>query len=227
VVLVVMAGSPMDVSWAQDHVGAIVDIWYPGPFGGTALADVLFGNVSPAGRLPVTFPRSIADVPSFTSYDMSGRTYRFSSKTPLYPFGFGLSYTSFTYDNLRPSSAAISPNSPIELSVRVTNSGHFDSDEVVQVYVEQLAGAQDGPLRELRGFERIHLAAGESRQVMFTLSAKDVSVVDEFGKRRLSPGTFRIHVGGSQPDARSVELVGRAPLNVDVRYDGASVELPY
>lgn len=227
VVLVVMAGSPMDVSWAQDHVGAIVDIWYPGPFGGTALADVLFGKVSPAGRLPVTFPRSIADVPSFTSYDMSGRTYRFSSKTPLYPFGFGLSYTSFTYDNLRPSSAAISPNSPIELSVLVTNSGHFDSDEVVQVYVEQLAGAQDGPLRELRGFERIHLAAGESRQVMFTLSAKDVSIVDESGKRRLSPGTFRIHVGGSQPDARSVELVGQAPLNVDVRYDGASVELPY
>lgn len=228
VVLVLMAGSPMDISWAQEHVGAILDVWYPGPFGGTALADVLFGKVSPAGRLPVTFPKAIADVPAFANYDMTGRTYRFSSKTPLYPFGYGLSYAAFTYDNLTSSTLEVSPSSAATVRVRVTNTSQRDSDEVVQLYVEHVTrGAERAPLRELRGFERVHVRAGESRDVEFTVTAKDLSVIDDQGRRQLRPGKFRLHVGGSQPDARSVALTGKSPLHLDVSYGGKAVELPY
>lgn len=228
VVLVLMAGSPMDISWAQDHVPAILDVWYPGPFGGTALADVLFGKVSPAGRLPVTFPKSMADVPTFTSYDMTGRTYRFSAKTPLYPFGYGLSYSSFTYDKLSASTSSLSASEPVQISVRVSNAGARDSDEVVQLYVEHQPSTADRvPLRELRGFERVHVPAGQSREVRFSLTAKDLSLIDSGGKRLLSPGKFRIHVGGSQPDARSAELTGTSPLHLDLTYAGQTIELPY
>lgn len=228
VVLVLMAGSPMDISWAQAHVGAIVDVWYPGPFGGTALADILFGKVSPAGRLPVTFPKGMADVPAFASYDMTGRTYRFSTKTPLYPFGYGLSYASFSYANLTSVAPSVSPSTPTTVSVRVTNTSNRDSDEVVQLYVEHLTpGADRVPLRELRGFERVHVPAGQSKDVSFTVAAKDLSVIDDQGRRQLRPGKFRLHVGGSQPDARSAELTGKTPLHIDVSYDGKPCELPY
>jgi beta-glucosidase len=228
VVLVLMAGSPMDISWAQDNVGAILDVWYPGPFGGTALADVLFGKVSPAGRLPVTFPRGMADIPAFANYDMTGRTYRFSSKTPLYPFGYGLSYASFSYANLASSTANVSPSAAITVSVRVANTSQRDSDEVVQLYVEHLTpGADRVPLRELRGFERVHVPAGQAKDVSFSVTAKDLSVIDDQGRRQLRPGKFRLHVGGSQPDARSAELTGKSPLHLDVNYDGKITELPY
>lgn len=231
-VLVLMAGSPMDISWAQEHVTAIVDVWYPGAMGGTALADVLFGKVSPAGRLPVTFPRSVADVPEFANYDMSGRTYRFSRHTPLYPFGFGLSYGSFSYRNLSASSMTFDRDAELQISVQVTNDGARDSDEVVQLYVESNptssdAAASRAPIRELRGFQRIHLAAGQTRSVSFEVNAKTFSVIDERGRRLLLPRTFRVHVGGSQPDARSIELIGKTPLQLEVTFNGEACELPY
>lgn len=227
VVLVVMAGSPVDLTWAQEHVGAILDVWYPGPFGGTALADVLFGKVSPAGRLPVTFPMSIADIPPFTSYDMQGRTYRYGTAKPLYPFGYGLSYSSFAYSNLHVSTTDVVPTSCIDVSVRVANTGRTSSDEVVQLYIEQLNGPADAPQRELRGFQRVHVPAGQARDVHFTLPAKALSRVTSKGSRTLEPGNYRVHVGGSQPDSRSVELLGQSPLHVDVAYRGKSIELPY
>jgi beta-glucosidase len=202
-------------------------VWYPGPFGGTALADVLFGKISPAGRLPVTFPMSIADVPPFTSYDMQGRTYRYSTAKPLYPFGYGLSYSNFTYTHLQVSSTDVAPTSSIDVTVRVANTGKTSSDEVVQLYVEHLNGAADTPKRELRGFQRVHIPAGQTRDVHFTLPAKALTRVTPKGARTLEPGSYRIHVGGSQPDPRSVELLGQAPLTVDVSYGGKSVELPY
>ena len=137
-VLCVLAGSALDLTWAQDHVPAIVYAWYPGGEGGSALADVLFGDVSPAGRLPITFPRSMDDVPYFGSYAMKGRTYRYAEKTPLYPFGYGLSYTTFAYSEVVVSSASVRAGDTVTVSATVKNVGKVPSDEVVQLYVKDL-----------------------------------------------------------------------------------------
>jgi beta-glucosidase len=226
-VLVLMAGSPLAVGWAQDHVDAIVELWYPGQEGGTALADVLFGDYSPAGRLPVTFPRSIDDVPPFTDYAMRGRTYRYLEHPPLYPFGFGLSYTTFEYSKLELSSLRLEPGQSLELSVDLRNSGARRGDEVVQLYLKDLEATTAGPHHSLRGFQRISLDPGETRRVEFRLSPRDLTRIDERGRRVLEPGRFRVFVGGSQPDARSVELMGRAPLAAEFELVGERLELPY
>jgi beta-glucosidase len=226
-VLVLMAGSPMNLSWAQDHVNAILDVWYPGETGGTALAEVLFGAVSPSGRLPVTFPRSIDDVPAFVDYSMKGRTYRYLEKAPLYPFGYGLSFATFQYSELALSKPEFAYGDEITVSVQVTNSGKVAADEVVQLYVSDLEASVTVPHHSLRGFQRVHLAPCESRSVSFRLTAKALSLIDERGKRLLEPGRFRVSVGGSQPDARSVELLGKAPPAVEFDVTGAVTELPY
>lgn len=226
-VLVVMAGSPMSITWAHEHVDAIVDAWYPGETGGTAIADVLFGKVSPAGRLPMTFPKSIADVPKFTDYSMKGRTYRYLETEPLYPFGYGLSYTTFKYSAPSVSQTAVPAGQSVEVCVTVTNVGKRASDEVVELYVKDLEASCAIPQHELRGFSRIHLAAGEAKQVVFTLTPKDLSLIDMTGKRVLEPGRFRVYVGGSQPDARSVALLGKPPATVEFDVVGERRELPY
>jgi len=229
VVLILVAGSALSVGWADAHVSAILQAWYPGQEGGTAIADALFGDVSPAGRLPVTFPRSLADVPEFTDYSMRNRTYRYLEQAPLYPFGYGLSYTRFEYSELALERAEMIASEDLDVlvTVQVKNVGGVASDEVVQLYVRDLESSVAGPRHELRGFERIQLAAGATRSVSFRLSAKALSLIDEAGRRLLEPGIFRIFVGGSQPDARSVELLGRAPLAVDLKLTGARLLLPY
>jgi beta-glucosidase len=226
-VIVLISGSALAVGWADEHVGAIVQAWYPGQAGGTALADVLFGSYSPAGRLPVTFPRSLADVPDFESYSMRGRTYRYLESEPLYPFGFGLSYSRFEYSGLGVSKIELSGDDSVDVTVDVTNVGLRTSDEVAELYVKDLAASVTVPHHDLRGFERVTLAPGESRRVAFTLSARDFSLIDEQGRRVLEPGHFRITVGGSQPDARSVALTGQAPLAVEVELKGERREIPY
>jgi beta-glucosidase len=229
VVLVLLAGSALAVGWADRHVAAILNAWYPGQAGGTALADVLFGNYAPAGRLPVTFPRSVSDLPSFENYAMKGRTYRYLEAEPLYPFGFGLSYTRFEYSAPELSATTISaqPDTSVELTVCVKNTGTRASDEVVQIYVKDLEASCTVPHHALSAFERITLAAGESRRLSFTLRARDFSLIDERGKRLLEPGRFRISAGGSQPDERSVALMGQAPLALELELTGAPIELPY
>jgi beta-glucosidase len=219
-VLVVMSGSPLDLAWAHDHVGAIVQAFYPGEQGGAAIADVLFGDYSPAGRLPVTFPRSVADLPPFEDYSMKGRTYRYSEREPLYPFGYGLSYTSFRYSELAASKAAVMAGDSVQVSVAVENVGNRLGDEVVQLYVEDVESSCRVPRRELRGFKRVSLGPGQSRRVTFSLSARDLSLIDEGGGRVLEPGWFRVSVGGSQPDARSEELTGARPLVTDIEVVG-------
>ena len=226
-VLVLLAGSPMSITWAQDHVGAIIDAWYPGETGGTAIADVLFGKVSPAGRLPITFPKSIADVPKFTDYSMQGRTYRYLETEPLYPFGYGLSFTSFEYSALRTCRAAYELSHSVEVTVDVKNTGMVESDEVVQLYLKHLEPSCTVPCHELRGFERIHLMPGEQKTVTFTLTERDRSLIDMNGERISVPGRFRIYVGGSQPDARSVELMGRKPQAVEITVTGERRRLSY
>jgi beta-glucosidase len=226
-ILVLMAGSPMNLSWAQDNVNAILDVWYPGETGGTALADVLFGAVSPSGRLPLTFPRSIEDVPSFVDYSMKGRTYRYLEKAPLYPFGYGLSYSTFQYSELASSKPEFKNGETLDVSVQVKNVGTVEADEVVQLYVSDVEASVTVPHHSLRGFQRVHLKPGESRRLTFQLKSKDFSLIDERGKRLLEPGRFRLAVGGSQPDARSVELLGKVPLSLELAVVGAVTELPY
>ncbi len=226
-VLVLIAGSAMDVSWAQDNVGAIIDAWYPGETAGTAIADVLFGDYNPAGRLPVTFPRSIEDVPPIEDYAMKGRTYRYAETSPLYPFGFGLSYTRFGYDKLRVSASSLEADEELLVEVDVTNLGSLPGDEVVQLYVRDLEASCVVPLHSLRGFRRLHLEPEQTRTVGFVVTARDLSLIDDEGRRIIEPGKFALFVGGGQPDERSAELLGSRPLSVEVEFAGERHQLPY
>jgi beta-glucosidase len=204
VVLVLMAGSAIAVEWAQQNVPAIVAAWYPGQQGGAAVADLLFGRVNPAGRLPVTFYRSVEQLPPFADYDMKGRTYRYFSGDPLYPFGHGLSYTRFEYADLRVDEAAVGPNDPVEVSVAVRNAGTRAGDEVVQLYTRAIDPRAPMPIRSLRGFDRVTLAPGETRRVSFRLSpARDLAYYDVGRKGfTVDAGDYEVQVGASSRDLR-------------------------
>jgi beta-glucosidase len=226
-VLVLLSGSPLAINWADEHVRAIVQAWYPGQATGQALADVLFGDHSPGGRLPVTFPRSLADVPAFTDYRMQGRTYRYAEKEPLYPFGYGLSYTRFEYENIEADKLELDNGEDVVVSVVVKNVGERAGDEVVQLYIKALDAPFVVPLHELRGFARLPLEPGEAQRISFTLTTRDFSLIDEAGKRLFQPGRYRIFMGGSQPDERSGDLIGEDPLSLEVELAGSREELTY
>jgi hypothetical protein len=195
VVLLLLNGSALAINWADQNVPAIVEAWYPGQAAGTAVADVLFGDVSPAGRLPVTFYRSLDQLPPFDDYAMKGRTYRYFTGAPLYPFGHGLSYSSFAYARLAvPRTAAV--GAPVAVSVEVRNSGTMAADEVVQLYVTDVEASGPVPLRALKGFQRISLAPGGKRVVRFTLDDRAFSLVGNDGRRIVEPGRFTVAVGG-------------------------------
>jgi beta-glucosidase len=198
VILVLMNGSALAVTWARDHVPAIVEAWYPGQAGGDAIADVLFGDYNPAGRLPVTFYRSADQLPAFTDYRMDGRTYRYFSGDPLYPFGYGLSYSTFEYRNLHLPAKATA-GEPLAVSVEVRNSGQTPGEEVVELYVKHIGAAVPAPQISLEGFTRVSLQPGESRTVEFSLALRQLSTVQADGKRLAEPGTVVISAGGAQP----------------------------
>jgi beta-glucosidase len=201
VVLVLMNGSALAVNWADEHVPAIVDAWYPGEEGGTAVAGLLVGDFSPAGRLPVTFYKSVDQLPAFDDYSMSKRTYRYFDSEPLYPFGYGLSFTTFEYANARADKGSGS-SSEVTLSVDVSNTGGTAGDEVVQVYLTH-PGVAGAPLRALKGFKRIRLEPGQKQTIQFTLRERDLSIVDESGQRRIVPGNVQVWIGGGQPTGRA------------------------
>jgi beta-glucosidase len=213
VVLVLLGGSALAVNWANDNVPAILDAWYPGQEGGTAIADVLFGDYNPAGRLPVTFYKSVEQLPPFTDYSMQGRTYRYFKGDPLYPFGFGLSYTTFTYGQPRFAAARVRAGAVAQVSVEVRNSGATSGDEVVQLYVTDVASKFPVPIRSLAGTKRVFLKAGEKRIVSFTIAPEQMAVIDDSGKRVVEPGEFVVSLGGKQPgftgsaDAKSSGVV--------------------
>jgi beta-glucosidase len=222
VVLVLLNGSALSIGWADENVPAIVEAWYPGQAAGTAVADVLFGNVSPSGRLPITFYRSVDELPPFDDYAMTGRTYRYFTGKPLYPFGHGLSYSRFAYAKLVvPRQAAV--GAPIAVSVEVRNAGAVAADEVVELYVTDVTASAPVPMRALKGFERVSLVPGEKRIVRFTLDDRALSLVGQGGTRVVEPGRFTIAVGGKQPG-----LVGTADaattmvLSADLELTGAS-----
>ncbi|OFW08399.1 MAG: glucan 1,4-alpha-glucosidase [Acidobacteria bacterium RIFCSPLOWO2_02_FULL_67_36] len=222
VVLVLLNGSAVAVNWADEHVPAILEAWYPGQSGGTAVADVLFGRVSPGGRLPVTFYRSTDQLPPFDDYAMKGRTYRYFTGQPLYPFGYGLSYSTFQYSNLQVP-RGIATDESLHLAIDVENSGGVVADEVVQVYVARDAGSS-GPLRSLKGFTRILLRPGERRTVRFTLSDRDLSSLRENGERTIEPGRVIVSVGGGQPGIKGVRAA--EILTATVELSGYAKRLP-
>ena len=197
-VLVVMSGSAMAMEWEAAHVDAIIQSWYGGQACGEALADVLFGDYNPAGRLPVTFYRRDGDLPSFSDYSMANRTYRYFRGRPLFPFGHGLSYTRFDYGGLSVAPAAVTGQT-IAVSAWVRNCGRREGDEVVQLYVSHPGAAAPAPLRSLQGFRRIRLRAGESRRVEFHLAPRNLGLVDAAGGLAQGAGTIVIDVGGGQP----------------------------
>jgi beta-glucosidase len=204
VVLVLMAGGGLAVNWADEHVPAIVTAWFPGEEGGTAVAEALFGDFSPGGRLPTTWYRSLEDLPPFEDYSMAGRTYRYFAGEPLYPFGYGLSYARFRYSDLRISPEQPEAGTSAQISVSVENVGERAADEVVQLYLSHLAPSHQTPLRALQGFRRVHLRPGQREAVAFTLSSAQMSVVDEAGDRIIEPGELAVSVGGGQPGSRGV-----------------------
>jgi len=196
-VVVVCGGSAIALNWAQENADAIVYVWYPGQEGGSAVADVLFGDYNPAGRLPVTFYKSIDDVPDFKDYNMEGRTYRYFRNAPLYPFGFGLSYTTFAYSALKIAESTPAAE-PLSVSVDITNTGKTAGDEVVQVYITDLDSTA-APIRDLRAFTRISLKPGETRQVTLSVPADQLLRTAEDGTQSAIVGRIAVSVGGGQP----------------------------
>jgi beta-glucosidase len=197
-VVVLTNGSALGVNWANAHANAILEAWYPGEEGGSAVAQTLSGRNNPAGRLPVTFYKDVSQLPPFEDYSMKGRTYRYFEGTPLYPFGYGLSYTTFSYSGLTAPTSAVAAGSPVVAEATVTNTGQRAGDEVAQLYLEfpKVPGA---PLRALRAFQRVHLEAGASQKVRFELSPRDLSMVSEAGEPIVAAGEYMVSIGGGQP----------------------------
>ncbi|HSV74617.1 MAG TPA: glycoside hydrolase family 3 C-terminal domain-containing protein [Chthonomonadales bacterium] len=214
VVLVLHGGSAIAVNWAAEHVAAILMSWYGGEEAGSALAAVLWGDTSPAGRLPITFYRSLRQVPPFEDYAMAGRTYRFLADRPLYPFGHGMSYTSFAYTGLALETEG-STASPVGVRVAVTNVGDRESDEVVQLYVTDVEASAPVPLLSLQGFRRLRLAPGQTAEVHFVLAPRQLACYDDDGRPWVEPGAFSVWVGGGQPGAGAPGVAGQFRLSGD------------
>jgi beta-glucosidase len=197
-VVVLTNGSALGINWAKEHANAILEAWYPGEEGGTAVAETLSGKNNPAGRLPVTFYKNVSQLPAFENYAMKGRTYRYFEGTPLYPFGYGLSYTTFAYKDLTVPTTPVTAGSPVVAEVTVTNTGKKAGDEVAQLYVN-FPNVPGAPLRALRAFQRVYLEAGASQKLRFELKDRDLSMVTEAGDPIIAEGEYSISVGGGQP----------------------------
>ncbi len=206
IVFVMMTGSAVSIPWEAQNIPAIINAWYGGQAAGTAVADVLFGDYNPAGRLPVTFYKSDSDLPPFDDYSMQNRTYRYFKGEALYPFGFGLSYTKFVYSNLKLSRVAIAKNESVNAEVTVSNRGKRAGDEVVQLYITREDAGMVAPLYSLKGFKRITIPAGASEVIKFSISPDMLSLIDDGGKSIWLPGKIKISIAGSLPCRRSEDL---------------------
>ncbi|TDN39508.1 glycoside hydrolase family 3 protein [Hymenobacter sp. UV11] len=214
IIAVVTGGSPMNLAQVHELADAVLLTWYPGEEGGNAVADLVFGKASPSGKLPVTFPKSLAQLPAYESYAMAGRTYRYLAAEPMYPFGFGLSYGKFGYSNLKFAKAKIGKQESAEVTATVTNSGPVAADEVVQLYLTHppKAGAQT-PLFALKNFQRVTLQPGGSTQVKFTLTLAQLALIGKDGAAYAPRGPVTVYVGGSLPSARSLALGAARPAS--------------
>jgi beta-glucosidase len=209
VIALITGGSPMNLSEIHELADAVLLVWYPGEEGGNAVADIVFGKVSPSGKLPITFPKSLDQLPAYEDYSMKGRTYRYMKEEPMYPFGFGLSYTSFSYSNLHLSKNTIQKNETAVAEVIVTNTGKYKSDEVVQLYLTHEDLGESTPLYSLKGFKRISLEPGASKKISFPITPNTMELINEEGRPVMVSGKIKISIAGSLPSGRS-EALGAA-----------------
>jgi beta-glucosidase len=206
-VVVLLHGRPNSINFIAEHVPAILDGWYLGQEGGTAMADVIFGDYNPAGRLPITVPRSVGQLPDFYNQKPSAhRPYLFANSTPLFPFGYGLSYTKFRYANLRLDPATIPSSGKTKVSVDLTNTGNRAGDEVVQLYICDEISSVTRPVKELKAFQRVNIKPGETRTVSFSIGPQELQFYNREMKRVVEPGTFKVMVGPNSVDLTSVSL---------------------
>jgi beta-glucosidase len=215
-VVVLMNGRPLTIEWMDNAVPAILEAWFPGTMGGPAVADVLFGDYNPSGKLPITFPRNVGQIPLFYYHKNTGRprveTERYTSKyidspnTPLYPFGYGLSYTSFDYSNFGVSTNEIGMTDTLKVWVDVTNTGNYDGEEVVQLYIRDMVGSVTRPVKELKGFEKVFIKKGETVKVMFKLTASDLAFYTRTMEFKAEPGDFKVFVGGNSRDLQELSF---------------------
>jgi len=208
-IIILVGGSAITMSNWIDDIDGIIDIWYPGDAGGIAVADVLFGNYNPAGRLPITFPIHESQLPLFYNHKPTGRGDDYHNLTgqPLFPFGYGLSYTNFEYSNIQLSKKEISPNGNVVVEFDVKNTGNLDGDEVVQLYIKDLFASVARPVKELKGFKRIHIKSGETKKVKFEITPEHLEMLDKDLNRIVEPGDFRIMIGASSKDIRLRETL--------------------
>jgi beta-glucosidase len=209
VIAVITGGSPMNLAEVHEVADAVLLVWYGGEEGGNAIADIIFGKASPSGRLPITFPKSLNQLPPYEDYSMKGRTYRYMQEEPMYPFGFGLSFTKFNYSDIKLSSPTVKKGQSVDVEVKVTNTGSKDADEVVQLYITNMETTIPTSLYALKGIKRVSLKAGASEQVKFTITPEMLILINEKGESLLQPGSFKISVAGSLPGNRS-ETLGSA-----------------
>lgn len=206
IILVISSGSAIELSGVEGLADAIIYNWYSGEQGGSAIADVIFGDVNPSGRLPITIPKSIDHLPEFSDYSMENRTYRFTNFEPMYPFGFGLSYSNFKYSNIKLSDNNIAKNDSVTVSFDVDNIGYFDGNEIVQLYISNMDSKFRVPKYSLKGFTKIHLKANERKRIQFILNKSMLNSIDEMGREVLSNGKYKIWISGSSPHKRSIDL---------------------
>jgi beta-glucosidase len=215
VVLVLFTGRPLALKWEEENVPAILNVWFGGSEAGFAIADVLFGDVNPSGKLSTTFPQNVGQVPIFYNHKNTGRplgegkwfekfrsNYLDVSNAPLYPFGFGLSYTNFSYSDITLSSTSMTANQTLTASVTVTNTGSVTGKEVVQLYIRDLVGSSTRPVKELKGFQKIELKAGEAKKVSFNISVNDLKYYNYDLKYVAEPGDFKVFIGGNSRDVK-------------------------
>lgn len=210
IIVILTGGSPMVIPEVEELADAILFAWYPGQEGGRAVGDIIFGERSPSGKLPITFPKNMDQLPPFEDYSMKERTYRYFTGEPLYPFGYGLSYSVFSYSGLAVSNASISKNDSLNVWVKLTNSGNVDADEVTQFYIQTPMSGVNQPISSLKGFVRKHVKAGQTITVNVTLKANDLLTYDDLGNKQLLKGNYTLIVGNASPGKRSLEL-GAAP----------------
>ena len=224
VILIVLAGSAIAVNWADENANAVIQGWYPGARGGKAIAELLFGEYSPEGKLPVTFYRSLEELPEFEDYSMKGRTYRYMTTEPLYSFGYGLTYTDFVCKNAAVSSTEITLDNEITFTATVENNGTYDGAETVQVYVKVCK--EDAPNYQLKALKKVFVKAGEKADVTLTLKPEDFGLYNEEGIKILNKGDYEVYIGTNLPDARSIALTGKTPTKLTLSFGGEDTVIP-
>lgn len=227
VILVVLAGSALALTWADENIPAIIAAWYPGAEGGKAIASLIFGEYSPSGKLPITFYRTVEELPDFKDYSMKNRTYRYMENEALYPFGYGLSYTRFEYGCIKVKKDTIQTGENFNCLVKVKNAGNIESIETVQLYLKDVEASVTLPRWQLAGIKRVNLAPGEEKEVSFTVTPRQMALINNEGRCILEPGVFEVYIGGSQPDSRSEALTGMKVQKAAFKVIGELSEIEY